>query len=471
MQLGGKVRALRRKRGLTQARMADQLGISPSYLNLIERDKRPLTAPVLIKILQTYEVDLTSFSTHEDARLAGDLMEVFGDDLFEEHGTSNHEIEELVSRLPGVGRAVVELYRSYRDTKDRLASFRRLVDDQHPETDLGLPSDEVTAFIERYGNYFPELETAAEAVSADLDPHDRYARLVRRLGRHGIVVRFAEPTQEAAAMRRFDPGAGTLTLAEGLPPSTRDFQLATQIAFLEAGEAIDGWVAKADGASDTTRTLLRIVLAGYVAGAILMPYSAFARAARQTRHDLERLGHRFQASFEQVCHRLCTLRRQGDEGIAFHFVKIDLAGNVAKRFSGSGIRFARFGGACPRWNASRAFLRPNELRVQVSKMPDGEPYLCVARTVTRRHGGHGSSEVVYAVGIGCRLDDARDLVYADGLDLDRIDDITVPIGVTCRLCERRDCDQRAFPSLQHPLRIDENERATGFYATSRGPVG
>ncbi|MEO0606175.1 MAG: short-chain fatty acyl-CoA regulator family protein, partial [Myxococcota bacterium] len=273
---------------------------------------------------------------------------------------------------------------------------------------------------------------------------------------------------DTQTVRRFDPGGGTLTLAEGLSPATRDFQIAQQVALLEAGDAIDSWVAKAEGASETTRTLLRLVLAGYTAGAVLMPYSAFARAARHTRHDLERLQHRFQASFEQVCHRLCTLRRQGDEGVPFHFVKIDLAGNVAKRFSGSGIRFARFGGACPRWNVSRAFLRPNELRVQVSKMPNGEPYLCVARTVTRRHGGHGSSEIVHAVGLGCRLEDARGWVYADGLDLDQVEDITVPIGVTCRLCERHDCDQRAFPSLQHPLRIDENVRAPGFYASEDG---
>ncbi len=467
MQLGGKVRALRRRRGLTQAKMADQLGISSSYLNLIERDKRPLTAPVLIKILQTYEVDLTSFSTHEDARLTGDLMEVFGDELFQDHDTSNHEIEELVSRLPGVGRAIVDLYRAYRDAQDQRASLMRMVDAGTPPPDLRLPSDEVTSFIERYGNYFPELEAAAESVSAELDPHERYGRLARRLARHGVVVRFAESGRETSAVRSFEPGTGTLTLAEGLPPSTRDFQLAVQLALLEAGAAIDRWVAKAEGASETTRTLLRIVLAGYTAGAVLMPYTAFARAARQTRHDLERLGHRFQTSFEQVCHRLCTLGRPGDEGIPFHFVKIDLAGNVAKRFSGSGIRFARFGGACPRWNVSRAFLRPNDLRVQVSRMPDGEPYLCVARTVTRRHGGHGSSEMVYAVGLGARLDDARDWVYGDGLDLSDIDDITVPIGVTCRLCERSDCDQRAFPSLQHPLRIDENVRGSGFYVTTR----
>ncbi|MEN0061450.1 MAG: short-chain fatty acyl-CoA regulator family protein [Myxococcota bacterium] len=463
MQLGGKVRALRRRRGLTQARMAEQLGISASYLNLIERDKRPLTAPVLIKILQTYEVDLTSFSTHEDARLTGDLMEIFGDDLFESHDPSNHEIEELVSRLPGVGRAVVDLYRSYRDATEQLATLRRMVDDQLPATDLRLPSDEVTAFIERYGNHFPELETAAEAVSDELEPQDRYPRLVRRMARHGVVVRIAD----APGMRTFDPDTGVLTLAEGLPPSTRDFQLAVQLALIEAGDAIDAWVAKAKGASPPTRTLLRIVLAGYFAGAVLMPYSAFARSARQMRHDLDRLGHRFQASFEQVCHRLCTLHRQGDEGIPFHFVKIDLAGNVSKRFSGSGIRFARFGGACPRWNVSRAFLRPHELRVQVSRMPDGVPYACVARTVSHRHGGHGTEEIVHAVGLGCRLEHAKDWVYADGLDLTNPDDITVPIGVTCRLCERHDCGQRAFPSLQHPLRIDENARNTGFYTTTK----
>jgi predicted transcriptional regulator len=196
-----------------------------------------------------------------------------------------------------------------------------------------------------------------------------------------------------------------------------------------------------------------------------MPYERFLAAAKATRYDVELLGHRFRTSFEQVCHRLSTLQRPGSEGVPFHFLKIDTAGNISKRFSASGIRFARFGGACPRWNVARAFMSSHDLRIQISRMPAGETYFCVAKVVRRRHGGYRAAETVHAVGLGCRLTDARQLVYADGFDLEAFDDQVVPIGVTCRLCERRDCDQRAFPSLQQPLKLDENVRGVGFYST------
>ena len=192
-----------------------------------------------------------------------------------------------------------------------------------------------------------------------------------------------------------------------------------------------------------------------------MPYDEFMRMAEEVRYDIELLQHHYTASWEQVCHRLTTLRRAGESGVPFHFVRVDIAGNISKRFSGTGIRFARFSGSCPRWDVHAAFLTPGRIRTQLSKMPDGTAYFCIARTIRKSY-GYASGDSMMAVGIGCPVNSARNIVYADGYDLDNLE-AAVPIGTTCRLCERLDCDQRAFPPLQHGLVVDENFRGRSFY--------
>ncbi|MBP1772018.1 MAG: Transcriptional regulator, family, partial [Holophagaceae bacterium] len=206
-------------------------------------------------------------------------------------------------------------------------------------------------------------------------------------------------------------------------------------------------------------------LANYFASAVLMPYDGFLRAAKAERYDIEILARRFQASFEQVCHRLTTLRRPGAEGVPFHFLRIDIAGNISKSFSASGIRFARFSGACPRWNAHAAFLTPGLIRTQISEMPDGRKYFCIARTLQKDTGGYRGQHAMQALGLGCEMGHAKELIYADGL---RLDQPPVPVGVTCRLCERTDCEQRAFPPLQQAFKVEENLRRTSFYARIEG---
>jgi hypothetical protein len=213
--------------------------------------------------------------------------------------------------------------------------------------------------------------------------------------------------------------------------------------------------------------LCRIALANYFACALLMPYDDFYRTAEAVRYDIELLQHRYTASWEQVCHRLTTLRKAGAVGVSFHFVRVDIAGNISKRFSGTGIRFARFSGSCPRWDVHAAFLTPGRIRTQFSQMPDGTAYFCIARTIRKSY-GFTSGDALMAVGIGCPVKDARKLVYADGYDLDNLE-AAVPIGVTCRLCERTNCEQRAFPPLQHGLQVDENVRGRSLYTPVDAP--
>jgi hypothetical protein len=280
--------------------------------------------------------------------------------------------------------------------------------------------------------------------------------------KRGVRVHVVKESDSTGAVRRYVPATRSLFISEVLRPRSRHFQIAHQIAMLDHYELLDAVAQDEQLTTEESRTLCRVVMANYFAGAVLFPYSRFIEAAEDERYDIEILGHRFRTSFEQVCQRLTTLRRKGSEGVPFHLVKVDIAGNMTKRFSGSGIRFSRFGGACPRWNANTAFLTPGRVRLQVSEMPDGERYFCVARTITKRHAGFNSFETVHAIGLGCKVKYADKLVYSEGIDLENVQQV-VPIGTTCRLCSRLDCDQRATPSLQAPLKLNENARAASFY--------
>ncbi|MGK3988588.1 short-chain fatty acyl-CoA regulator family protein [Sorangium sp. So ce136] len=467
--LGAKVRALRRREHMTQVDLAERLGVSASYLNLIENNRRPLTAPLLIRLAQIFQLDLQNFASEEDVRLTADLHEVFGDPIFESHGLTNADLRELVAASPNVARAVLTLYRTYATTRESLDTLgERLAGDGFVAVDNSrLPSEEVSDLIQRRMNHFPELEEGAEALwrEAELDGDDVYRGLVRYLhATRGIEVRIVRVADERQAMRRYDPERRVLSISEVLPPRSRRFQLAHQLGLLTQTAAIDRILRDENLTTPESRALARVALANYFAAAILMPYQPFLEAARAERYDIELLAHRFGTSFEQVCHRLTTLRRPGAEGVPMHMVRIDIAGNISKRFSGSGIRFARFSGACPRWNVHAALMTPGMIRIQLSQMPDGAVYFCIARTVRSDRGGYHVPHTVQSIGMGCDVRYARELVYADGIDLDNIG-AAVPVGVTCRTCERLDCAQRALPALQHPLRLDENRRGVSFYAS------
>lgn len=473
-KLGAKVRAFRRRQGLTQTELAARLEISASYLNLIEHNQRALPAHLLVKVAQILGVDLEAFADDNQTRLAADLQEVFGDPLFEEHPLTTADVRELAENA-AAARAVVALYHAYRESIESTRALAAKLYDGRDFVGIDpahLPSEEVSDVIQENLNYFPELESAAEAIAGEarIDRSDLYRSLVRHLKEKSAIDVVLLPIGSAGgAVRRYDPERRTLYLSEALPPWSRNFQVAHQIGVLGARAVIDAILARSQQHLTTPDSikLCRVALANYFAAALLMPYDEFLRLAAETRYDIELLQHHFTASWEQVCHRLTTMRRPGASGVSFHFVRVDIAGNISKRFSGTGIRFARFSGSCPRWDVHAAFLTPGRIRTQLSKMPDGTAYFCVARTIRKSYGGYASGDALMAVGIGCPVREARKLVYADGYDLDNLD-AAVPIGTTCRLCERLDCEQRAFPPLQIGLTIDENVRGRSFYAPAEG---
>jgi predicted transcriptional regulator len=455
---------------MTQAELARRLGISASYLNLIEHNRRAFGADLLVRLAGVLPVDLRALSPDHEGRLLTELLEAFGDPLFDGVDLVASDVGECAAAHPGVAQAVLRLYAAYRGARESARNLAaKLSDGALDDLDRSRsPSEEVSDFLQRSTNHFPELEDGAEALSRDarleLESESLFTGLAAYLRRvAGVEVRVEQTSAMRPALRRYDPQRRILHLSEVLRRGSRNFQLAHQVGLLTQSAVLDRLADDPLLTTPESRALCRVALANYFASAVLMPYERFVRAARQERYDVELLGHRFRASFEQTCHRLTTLRRPGLEGVPFHMVRIDVAGNISKRFSASGMRFPRFSGACPRWNVFAAFLTPGMICTQLSQMPDGQVFFEVARTVRKEGGGYRSPRTQYAVAIGCAVSHAGELVYADGFDL-RSREAFVQVGPTCRLCERLDCEQRAYPPLQHPLSVNEDTRGVSFYA-------
>lgn len=452
--IGRTLRRLRLEQSLSQQALASRLGISASYLNLIEHDQRKITATLLIKLAEILRVDLAALSGAQERQIETSLREVFTDALLGGEPVPEAEIAALAA-TPNAARAVLTLYRAWRVASEdasgiALPSGRRIL----------LPTEEARDAFHERANHFPELEAAAERIGAELaaspaEMNHAVAESLRR--RHGVSVRVAPL---ADALRRYDPVMRSLTLSEQLPRESRGFHMAFQLMLLEARDIVDSVVTALTPSSPEADALIRIGLLNYAAGCLLMPYTPFLASARALRHDVEALAARFCVSFEQVCHRLSTLQRPGERGVPFFFLRLDPAGNVSKRFSAAGFPFARYGGSCPRWVVHSAFATPGSIRVQVAQLPDGGTFLCFARSVSRMAASWHEPKPVHVIAMGCDITHAEELVYADGIDLAHA---AVGIGLSCRLCDRPNCRSRAFPPLEHRLALDPMTRGDSPY--------
>ena len=453
--VGAQVRRAREERGLTQAALARLIEISPSYLNQIEHDRRPLTVPVLLRLNAEVGFDAHALSEDEGARLVADLNAALTDPAAGvEEAVPDAEIRELVSGFPALAQAIVVLHRRASDARRRVEEMAIGLGARLPEGERlpVIPYDEVLDFVYDNRNHFPELDLAAEALPA--------ADLPRLLEQHHdvrVVV-----TDDVHDRRRFDASARTLHLPRRLDDARRAFQMAVQWCLLEHAVTLDRLTAVPGLSGDESRALARIGLANYFAGAVVLPYGAFLAEAEATGYDVGLLSDHFGVSIETVCHRLSTMQRPGRGGVPFFFVRVDRAGNISKRHSATDFHFSRIGGTCPLWNVYEAFSSPGRFITQVAQMPDGRTYLSVARSIGRRIGGFGDPGVQFAVALGCDVRHAPRLVYSRGLALS--DPATaVPIGPGCRLCEREACPQRAFPLVGRALHIDERRSRSEPY--------
>ena len=518
--LGRRIRRLRQEQALSQVELARRLGISASYLNLIEHNQRPLTHKLLLKLADSFDFDLQAYSQDADDRCLSELQEMFGDGLFAEMAPAEAEVREMIDAAPTASRAMLSLYRAYRNARDdALALSERLTSDSFLSTsphelrtmmtsirsfseilmdydeleadkrqqfvgilvdesqrlsliinemlafaadpekgfhnETATVADEVSDFLQERNNRFEEIEVAADDLRSQAKlamPNDAVAmaELLKRRGK--VSVEIVDGPLPGSRLVLEDPEQNCLRLSAALPSSSRCFQIAKFLGGRGHAALFESLVEDSRLSSREARALAKDVLAGSFAAALLMPYEMFRQAAVDVRYDIERLQARFNASFEQVCQRLASLTRPGARGVPFHFLRVDIAGNLSKRFTASGLQIARFGGVCPRMAVHRAFLGPDRLVTQIAEMPNGTSYFEIARAFAKPAAGYSEPRSWYAVSLGCDLGFAGELVYADDLQTDPPKS-AVPIGSSCRLCDRGECRQRAappvLPSLPH----------------------
>ncbi len=464
--VGSRLRQLRGERGFSQAALAQMLEISPSYLNQIEHDVRPLTVAVLLRITEVFGVDATFFASQDDTRLAAELREVTLDrDLSIDVDLT--EIAEMVGTHPAFARAMVSLHRRYRITTAQLAAATEDRFNANTEGSgtgsISMPHEEVREYFYQRQNYLHELDTAAEDLTVRMRMHrgDLIRELSRRLTEmHGVQIAKRIDLGDTV-LHRYDPATKTLDISGHLSRGQRAFKMAAELAYLEFGDLIDNMASEGKFTSDESRRLARLGFANYFAAATILPYRQFHDVAENFRYDVERLSAFYQASYETICHRLSTLQRPSMRGVPFSFVRVDRAGNMSKRQSATGFHFSSSGGTCPLWNVYETFANPGKILVQIAQMPDGRNYMWVARTVERRAARYGQPGKSFAIGLGCEIRHASRLIYSAGLDLSAGN--ATPIGVGCRVCERDNCPQRAFPALGRALDLDEHRSTVSPY--------
>jgi predicted transcriptional regulator/transcriptional regulator with XRE-family HTH domain len=457
LYLGGRVRRLRRELGINQSAMATQLGVSPSYLNHLERNQRPLTAQVLLRLAQAYDVDLKSFTAESEGTGAEDLAEIMADPLFSDLAVPRYELVEVASNAPSVADAISRLYRGLLDGRN------------FPESGTASgearvsPESWVRDYIQSQRNHFGYLEEAAETLAGALgDRLALFANLRTRLkDGFGIDTRVVPAETLDATSQHYDYHRKRLMISELLRPESRTFALAYQLALFEFRPLLARMLDTAAPPDVQSQRMLHMSLANYAAGAITMPYAAFLAAAERHRYDLDRLCAEFGASIEQVAHRLTTLGRSGARGISFFMLRVDAAGNISKRFAGESFPFSRFGGTCPRWNLHATFQTPGRVTTQIVETPDGQRFFTIGRTVERAVRLDPRENNQLAIGLGCDVKHASRIVYADGLDLS--DPYVTPIGPACALCPRMRCPQRAAAPAGRTLTLSELQKTISPY--------
>ena len=450
---GVKLRELRGRLNLTQKAFAEKLNVSLPYLNQMENNNRPISTGVVLSLAQEFGFDVTELQSGDEARLISDMREALADPVFTGPELSLPDLRLVASNAPSMARALLELHAAYRQTHERLASLDEALGREDARLQAS-PWEEVRDFFHYCDNYIDAVDRAAEYFAGQQGAMTPKAAAIRALESRQISVAF----DDTPVIRTYEPTSRRLTISRRATEATQCFQLLLQVALLTKDKLLEATLDLARFQSDEARSIAKVGLANYFAGAAMMPYERFLAAAKETRHDLERLADRFGASLEQVAHRLSTLQRPGAKGIPFFFVRVDPAGTITKRHSATTLQFARYGGACPLWNVHQAFENSGRWLRQLAETPDGVRYFCLARDVSKSGGAFDAPVRRFAIGLGCEVKHAPALVYADHMDIETPQAFE-PIGISCRICDRKNCHQRSVPPLERRLSVDPNQRS------------
>jgi len=466
LKIGPKIKAFRRQLGLQANKLAEDLGISPSYLNLIESGKRKIDGDLLLLVCDKLKIQLSDLTSKSDLNLYNNISEILDDALFEDLDILAPEVKDLVSTNPKIGKAILRLGDILKKKDHELINkieklSGKIVDNRKNS----FPGEVIVDFIQENKNYFPKLEEFAEKVFSEIQKNNRtrYVSLTDYLySKYSITVKDIIPEDDKPFSKIYHKNKKELLLSDYNSLETKKLYAAAQIAQEGASKIINEYLETFKFPSDESKDLAKVALLNYCGAAILMPYKLFHAECKKLKYDLELLQNTFATSFEQIAHRVTCLQDPKLPGIPFHMLRVDMAGNISKRFSMSGIEIPRYGGACPRWNVYSAFTRPNVIQVAVSKMTNGEKYICIARTVEKGVGKFGKPKGMLSIGLGCEAKYAKDFIYTEHMDV-HDKKIETPIGVSCRTCDRLDCAQRAFPPLHKKFDVDINNRGVSVY--------
>jgi len=468
LKIGPKIKAFRRQMGLQANKLAAQLNISPSYLALIEGGKRKIDGDLLLRVCESLKIELSDLTSKSDLNLENNIKVILDDSLFEDLDILGPEVKDLVNTNPKIGKALIRLGDILKEKDHELVNkieklSGKIVDNRKNS----FPGEVISDFLQENKNYFPKLEEFANEIFNKVKQNNRtrYISLCNFLkSEYNISVQDVIPDEGKPFSKVYNEKNKELFLSDYLSLETKKLHAAAQIAQEGASDYINFYLEKFNFPSEESKKLTKLALLNYCGAAILMPYKLFHTECKKLKYDLELLQNTFATSFEQVTHRVTCLNDPKLPGVPFHFLRVDVAGNISKRFSLSGIEIPRYGGACPRWNVYSAFSRPGVIQAAVSKMTNGEKYVCIARTVEKGVGRYGQKKSILSIGLGCEAKYAKDFVYTENLDLnDKKSEI--PVGVSCRTCDRLNCSQRAFPPLHKKFDIDINSRGVSVYVT------
>ncbi|WP_425046716.1 helix-turn-helix domain-containing protein [Primorskyibacter sp. S87] len=461
--IGPRLRQLRREQKQTQAEMARTLGVSASYINLLENNQRSLSVQMLMSIAEAYALDWRELTKDESARRVADLRNTVLDPLFTGDRPDLQEIRGAIDHAPRLVDYFLQLHGAHRNALERILQLAG--DSSTDELLKSSPETVIHDFFRDHENHFPELEQAAEQAwrGAYTSPEDRFYELRQRLSKdHNITISVRRIDQLGDALRFYDERTREVHLSQALNTANRVFQLAHVLCLVEYPELLTEIADRSGIGPLHAPSRLRVELANYFAAAFLMPYDRFLKEAEATSYDIDRIAAAFSTSYEQVCQRLTTLQREGARGVPFFFLRIDKAGNVIKRFNSTSFHLAEYGGSCPVWNIHTAFYTPGVVMPQFVEMPDGERYFTISRTVHRPVFSEETQDRRLTLALGCEARYAHRLRYASSYNFED-PKLYAPIGINCQLCPRQACTQRAHQPLFVELPMDEFRRGSTRY--------